>query len=74
MVLVFYDTADVIVADAILFGEIIQAVVIVAENIQSFTRTHPDDASRVFEHLGDIVVGEGLHIGTVADEHRFLNG
>ena len=76
MLHVFCNTADVIITKTLLLGDVVEVVVVQVvvgiQHVQSFTCTHPDQATRVFVDLGDVVVGEHLCMGDITCEHPFL--
>ena len=59
MVLVFCNTTDGVVAESVFLCDIAQLVVVGVEDVDTLTRAYPQQTTRVFENLGDIVVGEG---------------
>ena len=72
VVLILGDTADVIVAETLLFGQIVQVIVLKVQNVQTFAGTDPQQATRVLQHLGDEVVRKRLVVCYVTCQHFFL--
>ena len=76
MLHVFCNTADVIITKTLLLGDVVEVVVVQVvvgiQHVQSFTCTHPDQSTRVFVDLCDVVVGEHLCMGDITCEHPFL--
>ena len=69
VVLVFCDTADVVIAQTLLLRQVVQRVVLKVQDVQTFTRTDPEKSSGVLYHLRDKVVRERLQIRLVTSEH-----
>ena len=72
MALVFCDTADVVIAESLLLRQVLQIVSLHIQNVQTFTRSNPDQSTGVLKHLRDIIVGKRLHIVGVTCQYFLL--
>ena len=72
MVLVFSNTTNVVIAEALFFCQIVQTVVLQIQDIQTFTCTNPNQTSGILNDLCDEVVGKRLAVRRVTCQDLFL--
>ena len=77
MILVFSNTADVVIAKTLLLSDMVEIVVVQVvvgiQHVQSFARTHPDESTRVFGNLSDIVVCKLFGMCDISCEYTLLS-
>ena len=62
------NATDIVVAQVVTLGNVIELVILHVQNVQTFACTYPQQFAAVLKNLGNIAVGESRLVAFVADE------